>query len=51
MSKIAIIGILIALASIYGLILHQINIRIALLIGDLDEETYTEQLHRFVLLK
>lgn len=42
-SRIASIRILFALASIYNLIIHQMDVKTAFLNGDLDEEIYMEQ--------
>ena len=43
------IRVLLALASIYKLIVHQMNIKTAFLNGDLDEEVYRKQREGFVL--
>ena len=49
MARITSIRVLLALASIYKLIVHQMNIKIAFLNGDLDEEVYMKQREGFVL--
>ena len=43
------IRVLLALASIYKLIVHQRDVKTAFLNGDLNEEVYVEQLEGFVL--
>ena len=43
------IRVLLALASIYKLFVHQIDVKTAFLNGDLDEEVYIEQPEGFVL--
>ena len=49
MARITSIHVLLALASIYKLIMHQMDVKTAFLNGDLDEEVYMEQLEDFVL--
>ena len=49
MARITSIRVLLALTSIYKLIVHQMNIKIAFLNGDLDEEVYMKQREGFVL--
>uniref|UniRef100_A0A2N9HAC8 CCHC-type domain-containing protein n=1 Tax=Fagus sylvatica TaxID=28930 RepID=A0A2N9HAC8_FAGSY len=49
-ARITSIRVLIALASIYKLVVHQMDIKIAFLNGDLDEEVYMDQPEGFVLL-
>ena len=49
MARITSIRVLLALASIYKLIVHQMNIKTAFLNGDLDEEVYMKQREGFVL--
>ena len=49
MARITSIRVLLALASIYKLIVHQMNIKTAFLNGDLDEEVYRKQREGFVL--
>ena len=48
-ARITSIRVLLALASIYKLIVHQMDVKIAFLNGDLDEEVYMEQFESFVL--
>ena len=48
-ARIASICVLIALASIYNLYVHQMDVKAVFLNGDLDEEVYMEQLEGFVL--
>uniref|UniRef100_A0A2N9IZW8 Reverse transcriptase Ty1/copia-type domain-containing protein n=1 Tax=Fagus sylvatica TaxID=28930 RepID=A0A2N9IZW8_FAGSY len=48
-ARITSIRVLIALASIYKLVVHQMNVKIAFLNGDLDEEVYMDQPEGFVL--
>jgi len=48
-SKIASIRILIELASIHGLIVHQMDVKTVFLNGDLDEEIYVKQPEGFVV--
>ena len=48
-ARITSICVLLALASIYKLIVHQMVVKTAFLNGDLDEEVYMEQLEGFVL--
>ena len=49
MARITSIRVLLALASIYKLIVHQMDVKTAFLNGDLDEEVYMEQPEGFVL--
>ena len=49
MARITSICVLLALASIYKLIVHQMNIKTAFLNSDLDEEVYMKQREGFVL--
>lgn len=51
MARITSIRVLLALAFIYKLITHQVDVKTAFLNGDLDEEVYMEQLEGFVLPK
>jgi hypothetical protein len=48
-ARITSIRVLIALASIYKLVVHQMNVKTTFLNGDLDEEVYMDQLEGFVL--
>ena len=48
-ARITSIRVLIALASIYKLVVHQIDVKTAFLNGDLDEEVYMDQQKGFVL--
>uniref|UniRef100_A0A2N9GCP6 Uncharacterized protein n=1 Tax=Fagus sylvatica TaxID=28930 RepID=A0A2N9GCP6_FAGSY len=48
-ARITSIRVLIALASIYKLVVHQMDVKTAFLNGDLDEEVYMDQLEGFVL--
>ena len=48
-ARITSIRVLLALASIYKLIVHQRDVKTAFLNGDLNEEVYVEQLEDFVL--
>jgi hypothetical protein len=48
-ARITSIRVLIALASIYKLVVHQINVKTAFLNGDLDKEVYMDQPEGFVL--
>ena len=48
-ARITSIRVSLALASIYKLIVHQMDVKIAFLNGDLDEEVYMEQPKGFVL--
>ncbi|KAF3685974.1 hypothetical protein FXO37_00081 [Capsicum annuum] len=47
-SRITSIRLLIALATIHGLVIHQMDVKTAFLIGDLDEEVYMKQPEGFV---
>lgn len=49
MARITSIRVLLALAFIYKLIAHQMDVKTVFLNGDLDEEVYMEQLEGFVL--
>uniref|UniRef100_A0A2N9HAW2 Uncharacterized protein n=1 Tax=Fagus sylvatica TaxID=28930 RepID=A0A2N9HAW2_FAGSY len=49
-ARITSIRVLIALASIYKLVVHQMDVKTAFLNGDLDEEVYMDQPEGFVLL-
>ena len=49
MVRITSIRVLLALASIYKLFVHQMDVKTAFLNGDLDEEVYIEQPEGFVL--
>ena len=49
MARITPICVFLALASIYKLIVHQMDVKTTFLNGDLDEEVYREQLEGFVL--
>ena len=40
---------LIALAAVYGLEIHQMDVKTAFLNGELEEEIYIEQLENFVV--
>ena len=42
-ARIATIRVLLAIASIQNLVIHQMDVKIAYLNGDLDEEIYMEQ--------
>ncbi|GLT82749.1 hypothetical protein SLE2022_010990 [Rubroshorea leprosula] len=48
-ARIATIRVLIALASIYKLVIHQMDVKTTFLNGELDEEVYMEQLEGFVM--
>ena len=48
-TKITSIRLLIAIVAIYNLIIHQMDVKIAFLNGDLEEEIYIDQLEGFVL--
>ena len=48
-SRITTIRILIALASIHNLVIHQMDVKTAFLNGDLDEEIYMEQPEGFIV--
>ena len=43
------IGLLIALAAIHSLVIHQMDVKTAILNGDLDEEFYIKQPEEFVV--
>ena len=49
MARITSIRIIFALASIFDLYVHQMDVKIAFLNGDLNEEVYMEQPKGFVL--
>ena len=49
-ARITSIRVLMSLASIYGLYVHQMDVKTAFLNGDLDEEVYMEQPEGFVML-
>nr|GFC07616.1 zinc finger, CCHC-type [Tanacetum cinerariifolium] len=49
-ARISTIRLLLALASIHDLVIHQMDVKTAFLNGDLDEETYIKQLEGFVML-
>jgi len=49
-TRIASIRILFFIASIYKLVVHQMDVKIAFLNGDLKEEIYMEQLEGYVVL-
>ena len=48
-ARIASIQVLLALASIFNLYVHQMDVKTAFLNGDLDEEVYMEQLEGFIM--
>lgn len=48
-TRIASIRLLIALAAIYNLEIHQMNVKTAFLNGDLEEEIYVDQPEGFVV--
>ena len=50
-AKISSIRVLLALASIYKLIVYQMDVKIAFINGDLDDEVYMEKPEGFVLPK
>lgn len=47
-TRISSIYVLIALAPIYELLIHQINVKTTFLNGDLEEDTYTVQPDRYI---
>ena len=49
MARITSIQVFLALASIYKLIVHQMDVKTAFLNSDLDDEVYMEQPENFVL--
>ena len=49
-TRITSIRILFAIASIYKLVVHQMDVKIAFLNGDLEEEIYMEQSESYVVL-
>nr|GEX00940.1 zinc finger, CCHC-type [Tanacetum cinerariifolium] len=49
LARIAIIRLLLALAAIHNLVIHQIDVKTTFLNGDLDEEVYMKQPKRFVM--
>ena len=49
-TRIASIRILFVIASIYKLVVHQIDVKTAFLNGDLEEEIYMEQPEGYVIL-
>ena len=51
MTRIESIRVLISQASIHNLVIHQIDVKIAVLNGDLEEEIYMEQLEGCVVPK
>jgi len=51
MARITSICVLLALVSIYKLIVHQMDVKTIFLNGDLDEEVYMEQLEGFLLTR
>ncbi|GKB51124.1 zinc finger, CCHC-type containing protein [Tanacetum coccineum] len=48
-ARISTIRLLIAMASIHNLIIHQMDVKTAFLNGDLDEEVYINQPHGFIM--
>jgi hypothetical protein len=48
-ARIASIRVLLALASIFNLYVHQMDVKTAFLNGDLDEKVYMEQLEGFIM--
>ena len=48
-ARIATIRLLIALASIHKSVIHQMDVKIAFLNGELDEEVYMEQSEGFIV--
>nr|GEW64990.1 zinc finger, CCHC-type [Tanacetum cinerariifolium] len=49
-ARITIIRLLLALAAIHNLVIHQMDVKTTFLNGDLDEEVYTKQPEGFVML-
>ena len=49
MARITLIRVLLALASLYNLLVHQMDVKTAFLNEELDEEVYMEQPEGFVL--
>ncbi|GJW65330.1 zinc finger, CCHC-type containing protein [Tanacetum coccineum] len=49
-ARITTIRLLLALAAIHNLVIHQMDVKIVFLNGDLDEEVYMKQLEGFVML-
>ncbi|GJX18686.1 zinc finger, CCHC-type containing protein [Tanacetum coccineum] len=49
-ARISTIRLLIAMASIHNLIIHQMDVKTAFLNGDLEEEVYMNQPHGFIML-
>ncbi|GJW86111.1 zinc finger, CCHC-type containing protein [Tanacetum coccineum] len=48
-ARITTIGLLLALAAIHNLVIHQMDVKTAFLNGDLDEEVYMKQPERFIM--
>lgn len=48
-ARTTIIRLLVALASIYNMVIHQMDVKTAFLYGDLEEEVYIRQLEGFVV--
>nr|GFD21379.1 zinc finger, CCHC-type [Tanacetum cinerariifolium] len=48
-ARITTIRLLLALAAIHNLVIHQMDVKIAFLNGDLDEEVYMKQAEGFVM--